>query len=277
VSENPTHAHDPVAERKALGLLKSIVEESGGSFRLEGERLVVTRKDEARYFVDLRSAKVYNEHGKFICLRVFSHGLPIVDQVIAKSLYLLTSPKQQIGTDHDLLFKVTFIGSEPNVEWPWISSMSLSTLEETFSKLIGVDFAIKRINIGNIAVKLQIWYLNYATQFRFMGGKYLQGSTGGVILSGANGNPEKLVDLQRSIDELRFYNGRKLPIILVGLYDEVSGHSESSTNLKDEEELAKRNNIPFFKCSLTHPATTDKPLTHLTNMILRRFTGRPAT
>nr|MDO8099403.1 hypothetical protein [Candidatus Njordarchaeota archaeon] len=277
MSENPTYAYNLIAERKALGLLKSIVEESGGSLRLEGQRLIVARKDEARYFVDLRSAKVYNEHGKFICLRVFGHGLPIVDQVIAKSLYLLTSPRQQIGTDHDLLFKVTFIGSGPSVEWPWISSMSLSTLEETFSKLIGVDFAIKRVNIGNLAVKLQIWYLNYATQFRFMGAKYLQGSMGGVILSARNGNPEKLGDLQRIIDELRFYNGRKLPIILIGLYDEVSGHNESSADLKDEEELAKRNNIPFFRCSLTHPATTDKPFAYLTNMILGRFTRQPAT
>lgn len=277
MSENLIHAQDLTAERKALGLLKSIVQESGGSFRLEGERLTVTRKDGVRYFVDLRSAKVYNEHGKFLCLRVFGYGLPIVDQVIAKSLYLLTSPRQQIGMDHDLLFKVTFIGSEPNVEWPWISSMSLSTLEETFSRLIGVDFAIKRINIGNLAVKLQIWYLNYTTQFKFIGAKYLQGSMGGVILCAENGNPEKLRNLQRSIDDLRFYNGRKLPIILVGLYNEVGGQSESSTHLNDEEELAKRNSIPFFRCSLTHPATTDKPLTYLTNLILRRSTRQPAT
>jgi hypothetical protein len=277
VTENPTRVHDSSANKRAQGLLESIVEESNGSFRLEGEKLAITRNDGEKYFVDLRSAKTYTEHGKFICLRVFGQGLPIIDQVIAKSLYLLTSPSQEIGSEHDLLFKVTFIGSQPNIEWPWVSSMSLSTLEETFSRLIGVDFAIKRISIGNLAVKLQIWYLNYSTQFKFLGARYLQGSMGGAILCTGNSSSEKLRDLQRSIDDLRSYNVRRLPVILVGLYDEAHKHGESKVSLDREEELARRNNIPFFKCSLIHPGTTEIPLRYLTNMILKMFGRQPAT
>jgi hypothetical protein len=277
VSENLTLAKNPLAERKALGLLKSIIEENRGSLQLEGRRLAVTRRDGGKYFIDLRSAKVYDEHGKFFCLRVFGSGLPLIDQVIAKSLYLLTSQRRRIWADHDLLFKVTFIGSDPNIEWPWINSMSLSSLEQTFSKLIGVDFAIKRINIGDLTVKLQIWYLNSATQFKFIGVRYLQGSMGSVVLCAGEATSEKLLNLQRNIDDLRLRSRMDLPIVLVRVYDEASGHSENGASFKEEEELAKHNNIPFFPCSLKHPSTTDMPLACLTNLILRRPTGPLAT
>lgn len=277
MTENLTRAKNPLAERKALDLFKSIIEENRESLKLEDTRLAVTRKDGEKYFVDLGSAKVYDEHGKFICLRVFGSGLPLLDQVIAKSLYLLTSHRRRIWTDHDLLFKVTFIGSEPSIEWPWINSMSLSSLEQTFSKLIGVDFAIKRINIGDITVKLQIWYLNYATQFKFMGVRYIQGSMGSVVLCAGNTNSQKLVDLQRNIDDLRLHSRMDLPIILVRICDEASEHAGNGTSFKEEEELAKRNNIPFFACSPRHPATTDKPLACLTDMIIRRATRSHTT
>lgn len=277
MSQNPIRPQDPLAERKALGLLRSIVGESRGSFQLEGDRLKVTREDGARYFVDLRSAKVWDEHGKFVCLRVVGSGLPLSDEVIAKSLYLLTSPVQQIGIEHDSLFKVTFIGLEPKVDWSWINSMSLSSLGQTFSKWIGVDFALKRIRVDNLTIRLQIWYLNYSSQFRSLTTRYLQGSMGSAILCTGNANPQKLVDLQRNVDDLRLRSGGNLPMVFVGLSDEANEHTKNSAYLKDEEELAKRNNIPFFMCSLAHPAAANKPLACLASMILRRTTVQPAT
>lgn len=127
MTENYTYGRSPVAEKKALTLLRDIVQENSKFLKLERDRLTVNRPDGKRYFVELKSSKVYNESGKFVCLSVLSPGLPVIDQVIAKSLYLLTS-EPWANLDHDLLYKVTLAGLDPNTEWPWVQSFSYASL-----------------------------------------------------------------------------------------------------------------------------------------------------
>jgi hypothetical protein len=263
-----------VAEKKALTLLRDIVQENGKFLRLEGDRLAVTRPDGKRYYVELKSSKVYSESGKFVCLSVLSPGLPVIDQVIAKSLYLLTS-EPWANLDHDLLYKVTLAGLDPSVEWPWVQSFSYASLGESFSNLIGADFAVKGIKVSGLAVKLQLWYVNYCGRFESIRMKHVRGSMGAVILCNDDTQPANAAIFQTSIDELRSCNERRLPMIFVGLYDETTKRdARDSTGLKVGEEIASRNNIPFFACSVNHPATTAKPLVYLTEMILKRQPSR---
>jgi hypothetical protein len=274
VTENYTYGRSPVAERKALTLLRDIVQKNSRSLALDGDRLVVTRPDGKRYFVEVRSSKVYNESGKFICLSVLSPGLPVIDQVIAKSLYLLTS-EPWANLDHDLLYKVTIAGLDPSTEWPWVKSFSYASLGDSFSNLIGADFAVKGIKVSGLAIKLQLWYVNYCSRFESIRMKHLRGSMGAVVLCNDDSQPPNAAIFQTCIDELRSCNERRLPMIFVGLYDETTNmDARNSTGIRVGEEVAGRNNIPFFACSVSHPATTAKPLAYLTEMILKRQPSR---
>lgn len=201
--ENPTHVCGVQAEAKALALLKGIVEENSRAFKMDGNQLTVTTQKGKRYFIEIRTAKVYNESGKFVCVSVLAPNLPIADQVIAKSLHLLCHPDSLSNLDQDLLFKLAFAGVEPRVELPWIKSISYSTLGETFSDLIGADFAVKEIRIGGLSIRLQMWYVNYNNRFRSIRSKHIKGSMGGIILCNANSDPEKVGNCQASIDELK--------------------------------------------------------------------------
>lgn len=272
--EDWTGFHNPVAEKKALTLLEGIVKENSKSLLLEGDRLSVTRANGSRYFVELKSSKVYNEAGKFVCIRVLSPTLPIIDQVIAKSLYLLFSPNPLAGLDNDLLFKVTIAGLDPNNEWSWVRSFSQTSLGNTFSTLIGADFAVKEVRVKGLAVKLQLWYVNYCSKFESIRTRHIRGSTGAVILWSDHSSNADAKSLQASINELQSCNERRLPMIFVRLYDETPDRTcEEESSLK-VEEIARQNSIPFFSCSVDHPATTVKPLACLAEMILERESAK---
>jgi hypothetical protein len=210
-----------------------------------------------------------DDSGKFICLRVLSPRLPVIDQVIAKSLYLLTNPRPSIDIDHDMLFKVAFLGSDPEIEWPWIKSISLATLGDDFSSLIGVDFAVKRIETMDHVIKLQMWYLNCVNRFKSVGARYIHGAMGGVVLWNASEDPSKIGDLQRSINDFYFCNERSMPTIIIGLCDDANGRKGDEEAPEVGEDIARRNNIPFFRCELGHPSTTEAPLKYLANTILK--------
>ncbi len=174
-----------------------------------------------------------------------------------------------------MLYKVTLAGLDPSTEWPWVQSFSYASLGESFSKLIGADFAVKGIKVSGLAVKLQLWYVNYCSRFESIRMKHVRGSMGAVILCNDDSQPANAAIFQTSIDELRCCNERRLPMIFVGLYDETAKRdARDSTGLRVGEEIASHNNIPFFACSVNHPATTAKPLVCLTEMILKRQPSR---
>jgi GTPase SAR1 family protein len=179
------------------------------------------------------------------------------------------------GLDNDLLFKVTIAGLDPNNEWPWVRSFSQTSLGNTFSTLIGADFAVKEIKVGGLAVKLQLWYVNYCRKFESIRTRHVRGSTGAVILWSDHSSNADAKSLQASIDELQSCNERRLPMIFIRLYDETPsrtcGEDLSSVEV---EEIARQNCIPFFSCSVNHPATTVKPLACLTEMILERESAK---
>lgn len=268
MTESLTCFRDPVAEEKAISLLKSIVCENSRSLKLYDDRLTVTTLNGTKYSVDLGTAKVYSESGKFVCVRVLSPNLPVIDQVIAKSLYLLSHLDPLLALDHDILFKLTFAGIEPRLEWPWIRSMSYSALGDTFSSLIGADFAVKDIRFRDLAVKLQMWYVNYDDKFRSIRLKHIRGSMGAIVLCIGDSDPEKIMGVEASIDELRSSNGGRLPIAFVGLYHGAEEDGGGKQGLKLGEEIARRNNIRFFACSLDHPSMTRKPLAYIVEAIL---------
>ena len=271
MAENLIRGQNAEVENRALALLKSILEENSKSIRLEDGVLNITAQNGARYFVDIKSTKVYDDSGKFICLRVLSPRLPVMDQVIAKSLYLLTNPRPSAGTDHDMLFKVVFVGSEPKIEWPWIKSISLATLGDDFSSLIGVDFAVKTIETMRHSMKLQLWYLNSAHRFKSLGTKYIHGAMGGVILWRAREDPGKIIDLQRSINDFYSSSERSMPTIIIGLCENTNGCNGDKGSLETGENIARRDNLPFFRCELSHPSTSEAPLKYLANMILKTY------
>jgi hypothetical protein len=270
LAENPTYFGSPSAEERALALLKAIVEENCRLLKLEDDRLSVSTQEGRKYSIDLGTAKVYDGSGKFICMRVQDPNLPVIDQVIAKSLYLLSYPDPLSTLDHNLVFKLTLAGVEPSIEWPWIRSMSYSTLGETYSSLIGADFAVKGIRVGDLVVKLQLWYVNYDDRFKSIRSRHVKGSMGGIILCTGTSKMEKVDGFQSSIDELRYCNGGKLPLVFVGLYDQREMHGMEREALKVGEAVARRNGIPFFPCSLNHPSTARKPLTYIVDAILGR-------
>ena len=261
---------DPIAEDKALALLKGIVHENSRSLKLFDDRLTVTTLNGTKYSVELGTAMVYSESGKFICVRVLSHNLSVIDQVIAKSLFLLSHPDPLSALDHDVIFKLTFAGIEPRLEWPWIRSVSYSALGDSFSSLIGADFAVKDLRVRDLTVKLQMWYVNYDDRFRSIRLKHIKGSMGAIVLCTSDSDPEKIVSIEASIDELRSSNGGRLPIAFVGLYHGAEEDGLRNQNLRLGEEIARRKKIRFFACSLDHPSRTREPLTHIVEAILGR-------
>lgn len=275
MTEHRSCFRDHIAEEKAFALLRGIVCENSKSLKLHGDRVDVTTLNGERYYIELGTAKVYNESGKFVCVRVLAPDFPIIDQVIAKSLYLLSHRDPLLALGHDLLFKLTFAGVEPRLEWPWLKSISYSTLGDKFSNLIGADFAVKEISFREISVKLQMWYVNYDNKFRLIRLKHIKGSMGAIILCSSESDAQKIIGVEESIDELRSSNGGKLPIAFIGLYRGAEEEFEGEQTLKLGEEIAKRNNIPFFACSLDHPSMTKKPLAYVVEAILsRRFASK---
>ena len=89
--------------------------------------------------------------------------------------------KMFFGCENDYLFKLLIVGDTTVGKTQLISRFTDDSFSDGYSQTIGMDFKIKKVNIENTIIKLQIWDSAGQERFRTITKTYFK-KTDGIIL-----------------------------------------------------------------------------------------------
>ena len=147
-------------------------------------------------------------------------------------------------------FKVCVFGDGGVGKTTLVNRYLTGTFKGDYKITIGADFYIKKLDIGDKEITLQIWDFAGEDKFRFLLPTYASGSSGGIFMyditrHSSIENVENWLEVFKKSFESRFID---IPLIMVGGKMDL----EEKRVISNEEgnEMAKRFNFyEFIECS----------------------------
>ncbi len=150
-----------------------------------------------------------------------------------------------MADDYDFLFKSVVVGDGGSGKTAVVVRFSQGFFQENYKLTIGVEFAVKTINISNYNVKLQIWDTGGQERFRYVRPLYYKGSMGCIILFDLT-NRESFDHVPKWLEEVKKESG-DIPILLVGNKSDLI--NERAVSLKEANQIAKDLNMFYVESS----------------------------
>jgi len=166
-----------------------------------------------------------------------------------------------------VLFKILTVGDGSVGKTTLLQRYVEGLFKEDQKMTIGVNFYLKRIQIRDFDIALQLWDFGGQERFRFLLKKYIKGAAGALLLYDLS-NPATINGANEWVELVRMYNS-SLPVILVGTkYDLVDPeyYDDNVSNLA----LAKFDFIASIKTS----SKTGKNVEDVFNMLINNLLSR---
>jgi small GTP-binding protein len=137
---------------------------------------------------------------------------------------------------------------------------------------IGVDFHIKKLEIADLKISLQIWDFAGEDRFRFLLPSYVIGASGGIFMYDIT-RYSTLKNFPEWIDIFKNgYIGSKddqLPVIMVG--GKLDLAYKRTVSSKEAFELAKKNNLyGYIECSSKEGSNIDDIFYEIAKVMMHR-------
>ncbi|MHA1341124.1 MAG: GTP-binding protein [Promethearchaeota archaeon] len=152
-----------------------------------------------------------------------------------------------MSDDYDYLFKCICVGDGGCGKTALVIRFSQGYFEQNYRLTIGVEFAIKTIEIPEVGkkVKLQIWDTGGQERFQYVRPLYYRGAMGAIVLFDLT-NRESFDHIPKWIEEVRT-NAGDIPMLLVGNKKDLV--DERQISREEAEELAKELNMYYIESS----------------------------
>ncbi len=148
------------------------------------------------------------------------------------------------------MFKVCIFGDGGVGKTTLVNRYLTGVFKTDFTMTIGVDFLMKKLEIKNKLVSLQIWDFAGETRFRFLLPSYVRGASAGIFMfditrqSSLKNLPKWLEVFKKGTEERE----EELPIIMVGGKSDL--HERRSITSKDAADIASSHNLyEYIECS----------------------------
>ena len=148
------------------------------------------------------------------------------------------------------MFKVCIFGDGGVGKTTLVNRYLTGVFKTDFAMTIGVDFLMKKLEIKNKLVSLQIWDFAGETRFRFLLPSYVRGASAGIFMfdvtrqSSLKNLPEWLEVFKKGTEERE----EEMPIIMVGGKSDL--HERRSVTSKDAADIARSHNLyEYIECS----------------------------
>ncbi len=168
-----------------------------------------------------------------------------------------------------ILFKILTVGNGSVGKTTLLQRYVDGLFKEDQKMTIGVNFYLKRIQIRDFDVALQLWDFGGQDRFRFLLKKYVKGASGALLLFDLT-NPATIESANEWVELVRMHNA-DLPIILVGTkYDlvDLGNIDDDASNLA----LAKYNLIASVKTSSKSGKNVEDVFSMLINNLIANTT-----
>ncbi len=151
---------------------------------------------------------------------------------------------------HDAMFKVCIFGDGGVGKTTLVNRYLTGVFKTNFTMTIGVDFLMKKLEIQNKLVNLQIWDFAGEIRFRFLLPSYVRGASGGIFMfditrqSSLRNLPDWLEVFKKGTEERE----KDMLIIMVGGKSDL--HDQRSVMSKDAAGVARSHNLyDYIECS----------------------------
>eukprot|EP01113_Clastostelium_recurvatum_P018022 TRINITY_DN2126_c0_g1_i1.p1 TRINITY_DN2126_c0_g1~~TRINITY_DN2126_c0_g1_i1.p1 ORF type:complete len:212 (+),score=52.33 TRINITY_DN2126_c0_g1_i1:175-810(+) len=158
--------------------------------------------------------------------------------------------------DYDYIFKVVLLGDSGTGKTNICSRFTKGEFSEQFKATLGVDFAMKIMNIEKKRIKIQLWDTAGQERFRTITTAYYRGTVGALLCYDIT-KPETFENAARWLDELRFHSDvPELTIMLVGTKSDLSEMRAVST--ETGSKYAEEQGLAFVETSALQNLNIDK-------------------
>lgn len=145
-----------------------------------------------------------------------------------------------------ILFKILTVGDGSVGKTTLLQRYVDGLFKEDQQMTIGVNFYLKRIQIDDFDIALQLWDFGGQERFRFLLKKYVKGAAGALLLYDLT-NPVSIESADEWVKLVRMHNVN-LPIILVGTKYDLVNPKTIDNNLSNSVE-AEFNLVAVIKTS----------------------------
>lgn len=146
---------------------------------------------------------------------------------------------------YEYLIKVLIIGDSAVGK----TCMLLRYCDERFSTnhlpTIGIDFKIKKLEVDNMKIKMQIWDTAGQERFKTITQNYYKGAHG-IILAYACDDRESLLHIENWMKQTKTYAPEDVVKVLVGNKCDIA---EKSVSYEEGKKVADEYGVPFYETS----------------------------
>jgi len=168
--------------------------------------------------------------------------------------------------DYDYLFKFLLLGDSSVGKTSLMNRYNNDIFQEYSSMTIGIDFMIKRIEINNKAVKLQIWDTGGGGErFRSITTTYYRG-VHGILLCYAINNKMSFDNVERWMIEIVRSLNNSCCVVVVGTKSDLE--AERQVSFAEGKGLADSYGLQFFETSSKLNVNVEDSFRYLTENVL---------
>ena len=147
--------------------------------------------------------------------------------------------------NYDYLFKCIIVGDGGAGKTAIVVRFSQGFFKEKYKLTIGVEFAVKNIELAGNVVKLQIWDTGGQDRFQYVRPLYYKGAMGCIVLFDLT-NRESFDHIPRWLDEVQKEAG-EIPMLLVGNKTDLK--DQRMVSFEDAKELANKLKMEYIESS----------------------------
>ena len=169
------------------------------------------------------------------------------------------------------MFKIVFFGDGGVGKTTLINRYLTGVFKSDSEITIGVDFHVKKIDVEEKRVGLQIWDFAGEDRFRFLMPSYVIGASGGIFMYDIT----RYTSLKNFEDWLEIfkkgYRGRnsQIPVLMVGSKLDLEYKRTVSRN--EAFELAKKNNLyGYLECSAKNGENVEDIFIEIGRLLLKK-------
>ncbi len=171
----------------------------------------------------------------------------------------------------DFLLKICIFGDGGVGKTTLVTRYMTGMFKDDLTLTIGVGFHLKRLEINNIPISLQIWDFAGEDRFRFMLPSYILGASAGIFMYDIT----RFISFQHFNDWLSVVkegvleNQEPIPILLVGgkldLQDRRTISHENASKIAKDYDLQG-----YLECSSKTGENVDKIFIEVAHMAMKR-------
>lgn len=165
---------------------------------------------------------------------------------------------------YSYLFKYIIIGDTGVGKSCLLLQFTDKRFQPVHDLTIGVEFGSRMINVGNKAIKLQIWDTAGQESFRSITRSYYRGAAGALLVYDIT-RRETFSHLTRWLQEARQNSSKNMVIMLIG--NKTDLESQRAVSFEEGKAFAEANGLIFLETSAKTAANVEEAFVNTAHQI----------